>query len=108
MIKKRSTCTLLHYIKSHYITLKHSTVQYIAVQYSAVEYLDTHRLVGLVDKASTSRAEDPVFKSRFATVFFSGSSHISDFKIATPVATLSGAGRFRVSAGTGRPGISIL
>ena len=39
---------------------------------------------------------------------FPGSSHTSDFKIATPVATLPGAWRYRVSAGTGRPGVSIL
>ena len=39
---------------------------------------------------------------------FSGSSHTSDLKIGTPVATLPGAWRYRVSAGTGRPGVSIL
>ena len=39
---------------------------------------------------------------------FSGSSHTSDFKIGTPLATLPGAWRYRVSTGTGRPGVSIL
>ena len=39
---------------------------------------------------------------------FSGSSHTSDLKIGTPVATLQGAWCYRVSAGTGRPGVSIL
>ena len=39
---------------------------------------------------------------------FSGSSHTSDFKIGTPVATLPGAWRYRVSTGTGLPGVSIL
>ena len=39
---------------------------------------------------------------------FSGSSHTSDLKIGTPVATLPGAWRYRVSTGTGRPGVSIL
>ena len=39
---------------------------------------------------------------------FLGSSHTSDSKIGTPVATLPGAWRYRVSAGTGRPGVSIL
>ena len=39
---------------------------------------------------------------------FSGSSHTSDLQIGTPVATLPGAWRYRVSAGTGRPGVSIL
>ena len=49
------------------------------------------RLVGLVVKASASRAEEPGFES--------GSSHTSDSKIGTPVATLPGAWRYRVSAG---------
>ena len=39
---------------------------------------------------------------------FSGLCHTSDLKIGTPVATLPGAWRYRVSAGTGRPGLSIL
>ena len=39
---------------------------------------------------------------------FSGSSHTNDSKIGTPVATLAGAWRYRVNAGTGRPGVSIL
>ena len=38
---------------------------------------------------------------------FSGSSHTSNLKIVTPVATLPGAWRYRVSAGIGRPGVSI-
>ena len=65
------------------------------------------RLVSLVVKASASGEEDPWFESRLRPDF-SGSSHISDFKIGTPVATLSGAWSYRVSAGTGRPGVSIL
>ena len=52
----------------------------------------TDRLVGLVVKASTSRAGDPGFDFRLRLgFFFSGSSQTSDFKIATPVATLPGA-----------------
>ena len=39
---------------------------------------------------------------------YSGLSHTSDLKIGTPVATLPGAWRYRVSTGTGRPGVSIL
>ena len=65
------------------------------------------RLTGLVVEASASRAEDPGFESRLRRDFF-GSSHSSDFKIGTPVATLPGAWRHRVSAGTGWPGVSIL
>ena len=37
-------------------------------------------------KASASEAEDPGFKSRWRRDFF-GSSHTSDFKIGSPVAT---------------------
>ena len=48
-----------------------------------------------------------MFESRLRRDF-SGLSHTSDFKIGTPVATLPGAWRYRVSAGTGRPGVSIL
>ena len=66
-----------------------------------------HRLVGLVVKAFASRAEDPGFESRLHRDFF-GSSHTSDLEIGTPVATLPGARHYRVSAGTGRPGVSIL
>ena len=64
-------------------------------------------LVGLVVKASASRAEDPGFESRLRRDF-SGSSHTSDLKIGTPVASLPGAWRYRISTGTGRPGVSIL
>ena len=39
---------------------------------------------------------------------FSGPSHTSDSKIGIPVATLPGAWCYRVSAGTGQPGVSIL
>ena len=61
-----------------------------------------NRLVGLVVKASASRAEDPGFESRLRRDFFSGSSHTSDLKSGTPVATLPGAWRYKVGAGTGR------
>ena len=64
------------------------------------------RLVGLVVKASASRAEDPGFKSRLRRNF-SGSSHTSDLKIGTPAATMPGAWRCKVSAGTSWPGVSI-
>ena len=63
-----------------------------------------YRLVGLVVKASASRAgSNPA-----SAGIFSGSSHTSDLKIGTPVATLPGAWRYTVSTGTGRPGVSIL
>ena len=69
--------------------------------------LDSDRLVGLEVKTSTSGAEDPRFECRLRRDS-SWSSHTSDFKIGTPVATLSGAWHYRVSAGTGRPGVSVL
>ena len=47
-------------------------------------------LVGLVAKASASRAEDPGFESRLRWDF-SRLSDTSDLKIATPVANLTGA-----------------
>ena len=52
-------------------------------------------------------AEDSGFESRLRRDF-SGSSHTGDSKIGAPVATLPGAWRYRVSAGTGWPGVSIL
>ena len=64
-------------------------------------------LLACLPKVSASRAEDPWFKSRLRRDF-SGSSHTSDLKIGTPVATLPGAWRYRASAGTGWPGVSIM
>ena len=57
--------------------------------------------------ASASRAEDPGFEDRLRRDF-SGSSHTNDLMIGIPVATLPGAWRYRVSTGTGWPGVSIL
>ena len=65
-------------------------------------------LVGLVVKASASRTEDPGFEFRLRQDFSGVESYYSDLKIGTPVATLLGAWRYRVSAGTGWPGVSIL
>ena len=44
----------------------------------------------------------------FAADIVSGSCHTSDLKLGTPVATLPGVWRHRVSTGTGWPGVSIL
>ena len=65
------------------------------------------RLVGLVVKASASRAENSGFESNLRREF-SGWSHTSDLKVGTPVSTLPGAWRYRVSAGTGWPSVSIV
>ena len=64
----------------------------------------SYRLAGQVVRASASGAEDPGFESCLWQDF-SGSSHTSNFKIGTQVATLPGAW---VSAGTGQPDVSIL
>ena len=58
-------------------------------------------------KVSASGVEDPGLESHLR-LDFSGSSHTSDLKIGTPAATLPGAWHYRVSAGTGQPGVSIL
>ena len=66
-----------------------------------------YRLVGLVVRRPPRERKIPGSNPACAGIF-SGSSHTSDSKIGTPVATLPGAWRYRVSAGTGRPGVSIL
>ena len=66
-----------------------------------------NRLVGLVVRRPPPEQKVPGSNPAFAGIF-SGSSHTSDLKIGTPVATLPGAWRYRVSTGTGRPGVSIL
>ena len=83
-----STCILVYHVRHRYLAL-------------------WNRLAGLVVKASASGAEDPRFESRLRRDF-PGPSLTSDLKIGTPVATLPGAWPYRVSAGTGRPGVSIL
>ena len=50
----------------------------------------------------------PGFVPRFPRGTFFGASHTSDFQVSTPVATLPGAWRYRVSAGTGWPWGGIL
>ena len=64
-------------------------------------------LIGLVVKASASRAKDPGFESHLRQEF-SGSSHTNDLRIGTPVANLPSAWRYRVNDGTAWPGVSIL
>ena len=69
--------------------------------------LSSYLLVGLVVKASSWEGEDPGFESRLRRDF-SGLSHTSDLEIGAPVATLPGVWHYRVSAGTGLPGVSIM
>ena len=67
----------------------------------------TNRLVGLVVRRPPPERKIPGSNPACAGIFL-GSSHTSDLKIGTPVATLPGAWRYRVSAGIGQPGVSIL
>ena len=66
-----------------------------------------HRLVGLVVRRPPREWKIPGSNPACAGIF-SGSSHTSDLKIGTPVATLPGAWCYKVSTGAGRPGVSIL
>ena len=65
------------------------------------------RLDGLVVRRPPRERKMPGSNPACAEIS-SGSSHTSDLKIGTPVATLRGAWRYRVRAGTSRPGINIL
>ena len=69
--------------------------------------LCTDRLDGLVVRCPPPERKIPGSNPVCAGIF-SGSSHTRDLNIGTPVATLPGAWRYRVSIGTGRPGVSIL
>ena len=105
------------------LTLRHSeeiviiinTITIIIVYnlaYSAVTHeiffsMLSDRLVGLVVRRLPRERKVPGSNPAYARIF-SGSSHTCDLNIGIPVATLPGAWRYRVSAGTGRPGVSIL
>ena len=90
----RTTVTLLATVVSSSRTLSisislHSQVcEPNVALYSEVSNI--YRFVGLVVKVPASRAEDLGCESRLRRDF-SGSRYTSDFKIGTPVATLSGA-----------------
>ena len=72
-----------------------------------MESTSVDRLVGLVVRRPPRERKVPGSNPACAGIF-SGSSHTCDLKIGTPVATLPGAWSYRVSAGTGRPSVSIL
>ena len=72
-----------------------------------IRFRKHNHLVGLVVRRPPRERKIPGLNPACAGIF-SGSSHTSDLKIGTPVATLPGAWRYRVSTGTGRPGVSIL
>ena len=97
---------LLPFILAIYLAHFFFAVLFLCEVYHVSHLYHYDRLAGLVVKASSSGVEDPGFESRFSRDF-SGWSHTSDTKIGTPVATLPGAWHYRVSTGTGRPGVSI-
>ena len=66
-------------------------------------YVSACLLTALLAKMQTSSAADLGFDSRLHCWDFSGSSHISDLKIGTPVSSLPGAWCYRVSTETGWP-----
>ena len=59
-------------------------------------------------KASASRAEGLGSIPTFAVDLIVRSTHTSDFNIDTPVATVPGVWRFRISTGNGWPGVNVL
>ena len=73
----------------------------------AVRSAPCYRLVGILVRCLARKRKIPGSNPAGAGIF-SRSSHTSDSKIGTPVSTLPGAWRYRVSAGTGQPGVSIL
>ena len=77
-----------------------SICMYVCIYVCMYVCMCVDHLAGLVDKASASGAEGPGFESRLRRDF-SGSSHTSDLKIGYDY-------HYRVRAGTGRPGVSIL
>ena len=78
----------------------------VLLHYTVAIIPSTDRLVGLMVRRPPREWKIPGSNPACVGIF-SGSSHTSDFKIGIPVATLPGAWRYRVSAGTGRPGVSI-
>ena len=65
------------------------------------------RLIGMVVRRPPRERKIPGSNPACARIFL-GLSHTNDLKIGTPVATLPGIWRYRVSTGTGRPSVSIL
>ena len=66
-----------------------------------------HRLIGQVARRSPREWKVPSSNPACIGIFL-GSSHTSNLKIGSPVATLPGAWCYRVSTGTGQPSVSIL
>ena len=84
-----------------------SLLLFCRVGFLYIIFMMPDRLIGLVVRHPPREWKIPCLNPACATIF-SGSSHTSDLKIGTPVATLPGTWHYRVSAATGRPGVSIL
>ena len=74
----------------------------------AIHSTESIDIVSLVVNTSASREENPGFDSRLCHKDSSGYSHTSELKFDTPVTTLPGALRYRISAGNGWPSACIL
>ena len=85
-----------------YLCTSHS---YCRVHHVLFSTHDCH--VGLVVRRPPRERKVPGLNTA-CTGIFSGLSHTCDLNIGTPVATLPGAWRYRVSAGSGEFGVSIL
>ena len=92
-----------HRHRTHLFLKQRHCWSFEAASISVPLLLFADRHVGVVVKASSSRAEDPEFDFGFASGFF----RIESYQIDTLVATLPGAWRYRITIETGWPGVSI-
>ena len=100
----------IKFVRVTLTTICYHTWKYTSSRPSNVYTKQRHganRLVGLVVKASASRAEDPGFESRLRRDF-SGVESYQWLKILALQWLLGAWRRYRVSAGTGWPGVSML
>ena len=88
-------------------TVLHRVYVTLCRQYTVSMFHCLNRLVGLVVRRPPRERKVPGSNPACDGIF-SRSSHTCDLNIGTPVATLPGAWRYRVSAGTGRSGVCIL
>ena len=93
--------------KSPHRTTWYDVFDYRVLNQQTYIFMNINRLFGLVVKVSASRAADPGINFRVHRGF-SGSNYIGDLKIGTPVATLPGTWRYRVSVENDWPGVRIL
>ena len=94
-------------LRHHWEAILSLSVQLTVSVFFSLLTLSHHHLTGLVVRRPPQKWE--ILGSNPACDgIFSGSRHTSDLKIGTPVAILPGTWRYRVSTGTGWPGVSIL